>query len=127
MLVNTHDSDQRGLFVDVPGRLVDILPDPRTIVARSAPGQEPGTGFDATQQHAGRDSRTSNTPPKWPSRRTESTSWWGHNDAQIISVFDLDTLKPDPSVFMPFGHYPRSIAVSGARFWRPPAWRNRST
>ena len=28
-------------------------------------------------------------------------------------MFDLDTLKPDAPVFMPFGHYPRSVAVSG--------------
>jgi uncharacterized protein (TIGR03437 family) len=37
----------------------------------------------------------------------------GSDSAQYISVFDLDTLQPDVLITMPFGHYPRSVGVSG--------------
>jgi uncharacterized protein (TIGR03437 family) len=114
VLINNHDSDQRGLVVDVPGRLVDILPDAvhdRYYVLRQDRNQV--LVFDAGTNAQVATLRTSNTPTQMAITADGKYLLVGHNDAQIASVFDLDTLKPDPPVYMPFGHYPRSIAVSG--------------
>ena len=37
----------------------------------------------------------------------------GHDNSQLISMFDMETLLPSAPIRMPFGHYPRSIASSG--------------
>jgi uncharacterized protein (TIGR03437 family) len=114
VLINNHDSDQRGLFVNVPGRLVDILPDAahdRYYVLRQDRNQV--LVFDAGTNAQIGTLRTSNTPTQMAITADGQYLLVGHNDAQIISVFDLNTLQPDPPVYMPFGHYPRSIAVSG--------------
>ena len=114
VLINAHESDQRGLFVDVPGRLVDILPDAahdRYYVLRQDRNQV--LVFDAGNNAQIATLRTSNTPTQMAITADGRYLLVGHNDAQIASVFDLDTLTQDPPVYMPFGHYPRSIAVSG--------------
>jgi uncharacterized protein (TIGR03437 family) len=114
VLVNNHDSDQRGLAVNVPGRLVDVLPDAahdRYYVLRQDRNQV--LVFDAGTNSQITTLRTSNTPTQMAITAEGKYLLVGHNDAQIISVFDLDTLQQDPPVFMPFGHYPRSVAVSG--------------
>jgi uncharacterized protein (TIGR03437 family) len=114
VLINTHDADQRGLSVDVPGRLVDILADPahdRYYVLRQDRNQV--LVFDAGTNAQIATLRTSNTPTQMAITADSQYLLVGHNDAQIASVFNLDTLTSDAPIYMPFGHYPRSIAVSG--------------
>jgi uncharacterized protein (TIGR03437 family) len=114
VLVNTHDPDQRGTFINVPGRLVDVIPDPghdRYYVLRQDKNQV--LVYDAGTNVQTGILRTSNTPTTMAITGDGKYLLVGHNDAQIISVFDLDTLKADLPIFMPFGHYPRSVAVSG--------------
>jgi uncharacterized protein (TIGR03437 family) len=114
VLINNHDSDQRGLSVNVPGRLVDVVPDAvhdRYYILRQDRNQV--LVFDAGTNSQIATLRTSNTPTQMAITTEGKYLLVGHNDAQIISVFDLDTLKPDPPVYMQSGHYARSVAVSG--------------
>jgi len=37
----------------------------------------------------------------------------GHDNSQLLYVYDLDTLQQLPPVALPLGHYPRSVAASG--------------
>lgn len=114
VLINNHDADQRGSFVNVPGRLVDVLPDPghdRYYVLRQDRNQV--LVFDAGTNLQTATLRTSNTPTQMAITGDGKYLLVGHNDAQIVSVFDLDTLEQSLPIRMPDGHYPRSVAVSG--------------
>ena len=114
LLVNSHDPDQRGAFVNVPGKLGDILADPahdRYFVLRQDKYQV--LVFDAATNKQIASLRAPTTPTQLAI--TADSKWLliGSNDAQHIVVYDLDTLKEDLPIIMPGGHYPRSIAVSG--------------
>ena len=57
--------------------------------------------------------RTGNTPTQMAISPDMRYLIVGNDNSQIASVFDLDTLQPSTPIRFPFGHYPRSIAVSG--------------
>lgn len=113
VLINTPEPDQRGLSLDVPGTLVDLLPDPtrdRFFVIRQDKNQV--LVFDGNTYDQIAVLRTLNTPTQLAITYDQRWLLVGHNDAQFISVFDLDTLEPSTPIQMPFGHYPRSVASS---------------
>lgn len=113
VLVNMKDPDQRGTNVDVPGKLVDILPDParkRFYVLRQDRNQV--LVFDSTNNTRIATLRTSNVPTQMAITYDQRYLLVGSNDSQIIPVFDLETLQATPPVIMPGGHYPRSVAAS---------------
>jgi len=56
--------------------------------------------------------KTSNTPTQLAVTFDRRQLLVGHDNAQIISVFDLETLQAEAPIRMPGGHYPRSIAAS---------------
>ena len=114
VLINNKEPDQRGLFVNVPGKLVDILADPardRFFVLRQDKNQV--LVFDGSSYAQIASLKTSNTPTQMAISFDRRWLMVGHDNSQLISVFDLETLRPSQSIRMPFGHYPRSIASSG--------------
>ena len=55
VLVNSMQPSQRGIFVDVPGTVVDLLADPkRNFLLRSPSGQERSPDLQCEQQHPDR-------------------------------------------------------------------------
>jgi uncharacterized protein (TIGR03437 family) len=108
------EPDQRGAFVNVPGKLVDILPDPyrdRFYLLRQDRNQV--LVFDGTGYNQIATLKTGNTPTQLAVSFDRRYLLVGHDNSQIISVFDLETLEETTPVRMPGGHYPRSIAASG--------------
>ena len=113
VLINSQGPEQRGAFVDLPGTLVDVLADPvrnRFYVLRQ--DQDEVYVFDSTGQNQIAVLRTSNTPTSMAI--TLDTNWLlvGHDNSQLIYVFNLNTLQPSVPIAMPSGHYPRQVAVS---------------
>ncbi|MBL8241641.1 MAG: hypothetical protein JNM66_29720 [Bryobacterales bacterium] len=114
VLINNKEPDQRGMFVNVPGKLVDILADPsrdRYFVLRQDTNQV--LVFDGSSYAQIAALRTNNTPTQLAISFDRRWLMVGHDNSQLISVFDLETLQPSAPIRMPFGHYPKSIASSG--------------
>lgn len=114
VLINTKDPDQRGTFIDIPGKLVDLLPDParnRYYVLRQDMNQV--LVFDGTSNQQIAVLRTGNTPTSMAMTFDSQLLMIGHDDSQIAYVYDLNTLKPQLPIVFPFGHYPRLLAASG--------------
>jgi len=114
VLVNSKEPDQRGLFVNVPGKLVDLLADPtrdRFFILRQDTNQV--YVYDGTNYSQIATLKTSNTPTQLAISFDRRWLMVGHDNAQIISMFDMETLQPSAPIRMPGGHYPRSIASSG--------------
>ncbi len=114
VLVNVPEPDQRGTAVNVPGKLVDILPDPdrnRFFVLRQDRNEV--QVFDGgTYQMLAR-LRTGNTPTSMAVTFDRRWLLVGNDNSQYANVFDLETLEASTPIRFPFGHYPRWIASSG--------------
>jgi uncharacterized protein (TIGR03437 family) len=114
LLIHRREPDQRGTTVHVPGRLVDILADPlrdRFYVLRQDQNQV--LVFDGSSHQLIRALDTANTPTQMAITFDGQRLLVGHDNAQIATVYDLDTLDEEMPVRFPGGHYPRSIAASG--------------
>lgn len=114
VLINNKEPDQRGMFVNVPGQLVDVISDPsrdRFFVLRQDKNQV--LVFDGTSYSQIAALKTGNTPTQMAISFDRRLLMIGHDNSQIVSVFDLETLQSSAPIRMPFGHYPRSIASSG--------------
>lgn len=114
LLINNREPDQRGTTVNVPGTLVDLLADPvrdRFYVLRQDTNQV--LVFDAATQTQIATLRTSNVPTQLAITFDRRWLLVGSDAAQVIKVFDLETLEESLPIRMPSGHYPRSIAASG--------------
>lgn len=115
LLINTRDPEQRGTIVNVPGKLVDILPDPSRnwfYVLRQDKNQM--IVFDGSTFEQVRVYRTGNTPVQMALTRDGRYMIVTNDNSGIANVFDLDAGEPSQPIIFPLGHYPRSIAVSGA-------------
>ena len=116
VLINSRTPDMRGTIVNVPGTLVDVLADSvreRFYVLRQDKNQV--LVFNAATYAPVATLRTANTPTQMALSFDNKFLLVGHNDSQLVYVFDLDTLQPSPPVVLPLGHYPKSVAVSGRR------------
>lgn len=114
VLVNNKEPDQRGLSINIPGKLVDILADPvrdRYFVLRQDKNHV--LVFDGQSHSHVATLKTGNTPTQLAITFDRRRLLVGHDNSQIISVFDLESLQAEAPIKMPGGHYPRSIAVSG--------------
>lgn len=114
VLINNRAPQQRGTIVDVPGNLADILADPmrnRFYVLRQDKNQV--LVFDGTDFQQIAILRTYNTPTQMAITFDQSSLLVGHDDSQLASAYDLNTLQPLPPIVFPPGHYPRSVASSG--------------
>jgi uncharacterized protein (TIGR03437 family) len=113
VLANNREPDQRGVIQSVPGQLVDLLADPirnRFMIVRQDTNEV--LVFDRTFKQVAA-LPTGNTPTQMAMSPDMRYLIVGNDNSQIASVFDLDTLQPSTPIRFPFGHYPRSIAVSG--------------
>lgn len=114
VLVNTPEPDQRGTVVSVPGKLVDILPDPfrsRFFILRQDTNEV--LVFDGQTYQQVASLRTGNTPTQMAITFDRRYLLVGHDNSQYVSVFDIETLQEGLKIRTPGGHYPRSVAVSG--------------
>lgn len=114
LLVNNREPEQRGTFVNVTGKLVDLLADPvrdRFFVLRQDTNEV--LVYEATSYTHIATLRTGNTPTQMAITFDRRWLLVGNDNSQIVNVFDLETLEVSAPVVMPFGHYPRSIAASG--------------
>ena len=118
LLINTRDFNQHGLIVSIPGKLVDMLPDPaRSVLYILRQDRNLVLIYDmATLNYLG-SLRTGNTPTQMVMTTDQRYLVVGNDNSQIANVFDLGTtagavpVATAPRVF-PGGHYPRSIGVA---------------
>ncbi|MFN7545114.1 MAG: hypothetical protein ACK5TN_20235 [Acidobacteriota bacterium] len=111
LLINSREPDQRGTSVNVPGRLIDILADPtrdRFFIIRQ--DNNSVLVFDGSTYQQLATLRTGNTPTQMAISFDRRSLLVGSDNSQVIYVYSLDTLQQLPSIQMPVGHYPRSIA-----------------
>ena len=114
ILVNDQRPDERGYSTDIPGTLSDLLADPdrdRFYVVRQDRNQV--LVFDGSGLFQVAALRTSNTPTRIAITFDRKNLLVGHDNSQLVYVYDLDTLQQLPPVALPAGHYPRSVAASG--------------
>lgn len=114
LLVNLQDPDQRGTFVNVPGRLVDLVADPvrlRFFVLRQDTNEV--LVFDGGNYRQVATLRTGNTPTSMAITFDRRYLLVGNDNSQIANVYDLETLEQQAPIRFPFGHYPRWLASSG--------------
>ncbi len=116
LLVNSRQPNQRGLIVDVPGTLVDITADPvrnRFYILRQDTDQV--LVFDgATYAQIGT-LETGNVPTGMAITFDARYLLVANEQAQTVSVFDLETLQATPPIRMPNGYSAISIASSTRR------------
>jgi uncharacterized protein (TIGR03437 family) len=113
LLINVRDPEQRGMVVNVPGKLVDLLADPardRFYVLRQ--DKNLVLVFDGATYEPIAELRTGNTPLQMAITRDNRYLVVTNDNSQIANVYDLETLEPSLPIVFPPGHYPRSIAVS---------------
>lgn len=114
LLINNHEPDQRGTFLNVPGKLVDILADQqrnRIYVLRQDTNQL--LVFDATNYKQIATLKTGSVPWSMAMTRDGKYLVTGADYSQVAHIFRLDTLTPAGYARMPSGHYPRWLAASG--------------
>jgi uncharacterized protein (TIGR03437 family) len=114
VLINNHDPDQRGTFVNVPGKLVDLLADPvrnRFYILRQDKNQV--LVFDGTSHQQIATLRTANVPTQMAISFDRRYLLIGHDAAQVAYVYDLESFEQQLPIIFPLGHYPRSLAASG--------------
>ncbi|MEZ5354124.1 MAG: hypothetical protein R2762_15920 [Bryobacteraceae bacterium] len=114
VLINNREPDQRGTVVNVPGQIVDMLSDPtrdRFYLLRKDTNEVLVYGGNSYSLQARL--KTANGPTQMAVTFDQRYLLVGHDLAQIMSVYDLETLEELAPVIMPGGHYPRSIAASG--------------
>lgn len=115
LLVNNPDPSQRGTIVDQPGVLSDILPDQtrnRVYVLRQDMNQL--LVFDGNSLSVAATLRTATSPTMMAMTSDGGYLLVGHDDSQLVTVYDLNALQPAAPVLMPGSHFARSIAVSNS-------------
>jgi uncharacterized protein (TIGR03437 family) len=114
VLINNRNPDQRGTFINIPGKLTDILADPvRNRFYVVAQDRNQVLVFDGTNYSQIAALKTSTTPTQMAFTFDRKYLVVGHDDSQFAYVWDLDTLQAQLPIVFPPGHYPRSIAESG--------------
>ncbi|MDQ6759697.1 MAG: hypothetical protein M3Z32_07520 [Acidobacteriota bacterium] len=113
VLINSKQPDQRGTVVNIPGNLVDLLADPirdRFYVIRQDKNQV--LVFDGSNYTQIAALRTGNLPSTMAITFDGRYLLVGNSGAQIVNVFDLETLQATPPIRLPSGHIALSIACS---------------
>jgi uncharacterized protein (TIGR03437 family) len=114
LLINNPQPEQRGAVFNVPGQLVSVLADPtrnRFYVLRQ--DNDEVLVFDGTSYNQIATLRTPNTP--WSMDMTFDKNYLivGADNSQVASLYNLNTLQFVRYLPLPYGHYPRWVAVSG--------------
>ena len=114
LLINNRNPDQRGTFINVPGSLTDLLADPvRNRFYMVAQDTDQVLVFDGGNYTQVASLKTSATPTQMAFTFDRKYLLIGHDNAQQVWVYDLDSLQRQDPIQFPPGHYPRSIAESG--------------
>jgi len=114
LLINNRNPDQRGTFFNVNGTLTDLLADPvRNRFYIVAQDKNQVLVYDSTTYQQIATLKTSATPTQIAFTFDRKYLLIGHDNAQYVWVYDLDTLQRQDPIAFPPGHYPRSIAESG--------------
>jgi uncharacterized protein (TIGR03437 family) len=114
VLINNREPDQRGTVVNVPGKIVDLIADPvrdRFFLLRQDTNEV--LVYDGANYGLQARLKTANTPTQMAVTFDRRYLLVGHDNAQIVTVYDLETLEKLAPVLSPGGHYPRSVGVSG--------------
>ncbi len=112
VLVNSRQPNQRGTFIDVPGTLVDMVSNPTKdefYVLRQDLNQV--LVFNGTNNTHTATLRTCTKPMSMTITYDRTQLLVGCDNSHLLSVFDLATFTPLPSVYMPRS-YVQSIASS---------------
>jgi uncharacterized protein (TIGR03437 family) len=113
VLINSRQPEQRGTFVDVPGKLVDLLPDPvrgRFYILRQDTNQV--LVFDGNNNTQIGTMRTGNTPMGMAITFDQRYLLVGCDNSHYMNVYDLETLQATQPVRMFNGDYVQSVASS---------------
>jgi uncharacterized protein (TIGR03437 family) len=113
LLINMRTLEQRGNIHNVPGTLVDMLPDPfreRIYVLRQDKNEV--HVFNSRTWVREAVLRTGNTPVQMAISEDSRNLLVTNENSQLVNVFDLDALRPTSPVEIRSGHYARSIAVT---------------
>lgn len=113
VLLNNAGPNQVGSFIDIPGTLTDILPDPtqsRFFVVRSDKNEV--LVFDGHNYSQIAALPTGNQPTTMAISFDQNYLLVANQGSQLVSVFDLDTLQPDTPIQLPSGFVADSIASS---------------
>jgi uncharacterized protein (TIGR03437 family) len=111
VLINSQDPVQRGTFVNVPGKVVDLAADPKRnvyYVLRQDKNQL--LVYSASNNMLTATLRTCTTPKSMAITFDQQYMLVGCDNAHYISVFDLDLLVAKPPIYN--ADYVQSIAVS---------------
>ena len=117
VLINNREPDQRGLTVNVPGTLVDVLADAsrdRFYVLRQDTNEV--LVFEGASYTQIATLKTGNTPTQMAISWDQRWLLIGADNSQLAVVYDLETLQQSAPVRFPAGHYPRSIAATARGF-----------
>jgi uncharacterized protein (TIGR03437 family) len=113
VLINSRQPEQRGTFVNVAGKLVDLLADPtrdRFYVLRQDKNQV--LVYNANNNTLVATLRTANTPKGMAVTYDQRYLLVGCDHAHYLNVFDLETLQATTPVRMTGGDYVQSVASS---------------
>jgi len=111
--INSRQPEQRGSFVDIPGKLVDMLADPvrdRFYILRQDTNEV--LVFDAINNTQVGTLRTGNTPMGMAITFDQRYLLVGCDNSHYLDVFDLETLQATQPVRMFNGDYVQSVASS---------------
>ncbi len=112
VLINAHEPDQRGTFIDIPGTVVDLLADSQRnqyYVLRQDKNQV--LVFNSTNNTQIATLRTCPWPMSMAETLDGAELLVGCDSAHVINVFDLASLNQLPSINT-YSGYAQSIAVS---------------
>ncbi len=112
VLINSEDPAQRGSFLDVPGKVVDLLADPKRnvyYVLRQDKNQV--LVFNSANNTKTATLRTCTTPKGMAITFDQQYLLVGCDSSHYMSTFDLDTLQPRQRIAFP-SDYVQSVAAS---------------
>ena len=112
LLVRSGAPGARGAAVNLPGKLVDIAADPvrdRLYILRQDRNEVAVTD---TAGHPLQTLRVFTTPSSLALTPDARRLLIGHENSQLVAVYDLESLEQEWPVAMPPGHYPRAVAAS---------------
>jgi uncharacterized protein (TIGR03437 family) len=113
VLINSRQPEQRGTLVDVPGKLVDLLPDPtrsRFYILRQDNNQV--LVFNGVNNSQVAALRTCTKPMGMAVTFDQRYLLVGCDNSHYMNVYDLETLQATQPVRMFDGDYVQSIASS---------------
>jgi uncharacterized protein (TIGR03437 family) len=113
LLINTRDFDQRGRLLGIEGRNVDVAADMwrgRFYVLRQDANRVYAYDINTLERVA--EAKTGNTPVQMAMTMDGRFLLVTADNSGYIQTINLDTFQPGDPILLPFGWYPRSIAVT---------------